>query len=413
MRSSDREASNDDELQLGVPKMFSLRTNEGEVVEVGVVVKAKGPRSEEIEIGDDEYIQIDYDEENPVVHFDSIKVEDGGRIRFFPEVDPSDKRKLLFTQIRADEVEFEDGSGILIRLPDGFEPEFEDQIKTVTIVSNKLAESDEGIRILYADNAFTRDEDNHFDVQGENVIQLVSLSSQDQFTIESELNFFDARVERSQSGCAGSECDTDEDPVVPPPSDPITDNLVVIVAAAGGGLVVCCVLVIVVCYVRKARKDAYNYRAPEAGSLPLQSARDFATDADDGYMSAQHDPLFNGGSIDHAPRTSHAGDMYDRVPDEAPSMSNTEYSAPSTVALPPKISDFDQSVYAAVPQALRTESDPWELNFNDLQLGRKLGEGAYGTGKRWFHRNRLFYVFVLFLFLLFWIECYFGLNVLL
>eukprot|EP00019_Armaparvus_languidus_P012329 CAMPEP_0168584642 /NCGR_PEP_ID=MMETSP0420-20121227/3251_1 /TAXON_ID=498008 /ORGANISM="Pessonella sp." /LENGTH=316 /DNA_ID=CAMNT_0008619463 /DNA_START=1226 /DNA_END=2176 /DNA_ORIENTATION=- len=46
---------------------------------------------------------------------------------------------------------------------------------------------------------------------------------------------------------------------------------------------------------------------------------------------------------------------------------------------PPPPSDYNASVYAQAPEVLRSENDPWEIDPSLLEMGRVLGEGAYGS----------------------------------
>jgi tRNA A-37 threonylcarbamoyl transferase component Bud32 len=163
-------------------------------------------------------------------------------------------------------------------------------------------------------------------------------------------------------------------------------NIALIAGAGGGGGAFCIIVIIIAaCLVRRARRQARESPSVNAGGDTMMSARQEAepySTTPDNDMTAYDS---HEGTARHSRALSSNYDVAPPVFQGAHPSSRTSYASPpaaSTVGampLPPKVTDFQNSVYAVVPEALRTEEDPWEINFNELQMGKVLGEGAYGT----------------------------------
>ncbi len=184
----------------------------------------------------------------------------------------------------------------------------------------------------------------------------------------------------------------DEFPIVP------------VAAGVGGGVALLLCIRIVACVaVKRAKREAHE--AP-SGMKPIDNMHSARADPDN-YLSAEHDvsafddnksftttPVgksSRASNYDVAPPASDFSTTYTNAPAAASAASGRAHGSTMTggaMPLPPKVTDFQNSVYAAVPEALRKEEDPWEIDFSELQMGKVLGEGAYGTVSEAMYRGR-------------------------
>jgi tRNA A-37 threonylcarbamoyl transferase component Bud32 len=339
-----------------------------------VGVKIDGPRARGITLGSSDEMVIS---ETPgkVWTIASLTTNDKSRIVFQPSIEPGSSVNLIFTQLLCDKATVADGTIISFRFPSSFVPVHGYKFSIATMAANTFNANAPAIKFVFA---FLGGVSESVKALEAAAVHALEDSDRGRKVLMTTIEFFDpamttAPVPTTKSTKNGSNATKEGVPVE-----------IIGGAAAGACVLVTLVIVCTVCIVRNARRDANSSFEESASMGNLKSARQ---DADDYKSTMDHDIAqfddsrsTRNGNYDVAPTvgaTSYVDARSSYV--KPPSSTSSGHTISNAMPLPPKASDFEHSVYAAVPEALRKENDPWEIDFSELVMGKVLGEGAYGT----------------------------------
>jgi tRNA A-37 threonylcarbamoyl transferase component Bud32 len=335
-------------------------------------IKPAGPRADGIVLGPNDELFVD-STEGGIWTTSSLSAVDSTRLLFQPQV-TSSSVELRFTQLLANDIKLAKGTIIVFKFSDDYRP-----VHGTKFMIGALAAKNFDTDPAELGFRFSFPLSSPQSVRDLNAVATHKLAegTTGLTVLESTIEFFDeSMVTRptlplSTQGSNGSKKE-DELPIA-----------IIAGASAGGVAVLLLVVVCTVCIVRKARREARTPMMESASMGNLKSARqepdDYKSTVDHDISAFDESRSTRNGNYDVAPTVgtgfSDARTSYVKPP----SSTSSGHTISGAMPLPPKASDFEHSVYAAVPEALRKENDPWEIDFNELVMGKVLGEGAYGT----------------------------------
>jgi tRNA A-37 threonylcarbamoyl transferase component Bud32 len=340
-------------------------------------VSVEGPRKDGITVGKGTALVVN---QTPSLVWTatSVTTSDQARLTFEPSIVSGSSLDLRFTQLLCNTVSLANGTVIAFRFPADFKPVHGHKFTTTTIAAMNIDAAPSALKFVFG---FFGEPSSAVKALEAAAVHTIQDSSNGRKVLTTKIEFFDPSMTTA-----------------PVPTTKGSNNNgngngtkagvpveVIGGAAAGAFVLVMLVVVCTVCIVRNARRDARTSFEESASMGNLKSARQ---DADDYKSTMDHDiaqfddarASSRNGNYDVAPSVNSTGFVDSRSSYVKPPMSTSSGNTISNaMPLPPKASDFEHSIYAAVPEALRKENDPWEIDFSELVMGKVLGEGAYGT----------------------------------